>query len=251
MDESFDESKLKEKFPFPENVSREWAEKTTELFARKRSKYPYYQEGDNDIYIERNPTFEAFLTEYPLPADIFSMILWFTKKEHSRETFPKTIFPLVERFDTYIGLVHRVEGDNTIGYFLGLVEPYDYFHLPDNDWQNLTEEQGEFLLTNMFYKFIDGIVLLEGKLDKSVIRQIEDFEKDYNENILGKLTPGRPRYDPEDYLGPARPIVRRYPDILQKDLVKRIGCDERTFRRWRELAGFDTFRKFKNSVLKK
>lgn len=253
MTESFDESEFNKRFPFPENINKEWAVFSTELFARTRFHYSRREEGGNEEHIvQYNPTLELFLDEYPLPADAFSMILWYTKRQHGKEPLPKTIFPLVERFDTYIGFVKRFDSDHTIGYFLGLVEPYDYFHMPNNERENLSDVEMEYLLENTLYKFTDSMILLEGKLDKSVKRQLEDSEKDYNENILGKFTAGRPRYDPEDYLGPARPIIRRSPDITQRALVNNyLRIDERTFRRWRENAGFKTFREFKNSVLKK
>ena len=149
-------------------------------------------------------------------------------------------------------MAKRFIGDETVGWFIGILRNKHldrFYELMIQNHVDLLECL--FLFTTFQFIFVEGIILLEGKLDKSVIRQLEDYENYYTENILGEFIRGRLRYDPEDYLGPARSIIRRYPDILQKDLVKRIGCDERTFRRWREIADFKTFREFKNSVLNK
>lgn len=245
---------------FPKNLDKNECIESTRLFAYHRlniknpKKGPDKPGGHDKV---QNDSVDQKLIDYaeiyplPISADTIGHD-WLRKHGDKKPEIGELPRPLVEQKGLYVGLAKRFVGDETVGWFIGILRNK---HL-DKFYELMTRNPVDimeclFLFSTFQFIFVEGIVLLEGKFDKSVIRQLEDYENFYTENILGELITGRPRYDPEDYLGPARPIIRKYPDILQKDLVKRIGCDERTFRCWRELAGFDTFRKFKNSVLNK
>lgn len=240
------------RFPKVGKLNQKACEESTEMFARYR--LHYFSKIADEIDPERkffNPILDYFVKEYPLPLGLGAISECYTRRgwdDSPREIIPS---PIVERLNAYAGLAKRFESKKSVGWFLGLVQPYNLFTMPDNEKDSLTGGEVYYWAHHTEFVFVEGMSLLEGKFDKPIIRQLEDYENSYNENMLGTFTVGRPRYDPEDYLGPARSIIRRYPDILQKDLVKRIGCDERTFRRWREIADFKTFREFKNSVLKK
>jgi hypothetical protein len=254
MDDSFDMSEFKKKFPFPAKLDIEDCKKRTKFFAKSRLKYYAYEE-DSEFF---DIVLDELINEYPLPAGSLSIMRWVTFRNIPLQTkVKKKIRPLVENTDVDIGFVQMfynenvdIKGRDTIGWFLGLVKPYDAFHMSKEEKDQLSGNDHEFLLRNMHYIFDDSMILLEGKLDDSIIREMKGFEKYYNKNILGKVITGRPRSDPEYWLEPARAKLRGKPDITQDELAYEIGCDLKTFKINRKNGGFATFQAFKDSVLK-
>lgn len=254
MDDSFDMSEFKKKFPFPAKLDIEDCKERTKFFAKSRLNY-HTRKEDSEFF---DIVLDKFVNEYPLPAGKMSIMRWlYIRNRHLVTGSAKVISPLVENLDVDIGFVQMfynenvdIKGRDTIGWFLGLVKPYDTFHMSKEEKDQLSGKDHEFLLRNMHYIFDDSMILLEGKLDESVIRQLKDYEKYYNKNILGKIITGRPRSDPEYWLEPARAKLRGKPDITQDELAYEIGCDLKTFKINRKNGGFATFQAFKDSVLK-
>lgn len=254
MDDSLDIPEFKKRFPFPAKLDIEDCKLRTNFFARTRLKY-YSHDEDSEFF---DTVLDRFINEYPLPAGKMSIMHWQFIRNRDLKTKSKTMIrPLVENLDVDIGFVEMFYKENadsagrdTFGWFLGLVKPYDMFHMSKEEKDRHSGNDHEFLLRNIHYTFDDSMILLEGKLDESVIRQLKDFEKYYNKHILGKVITGRPRSDPEYWLEPARAKIQEKPDITQDDLAYEIGCDLKTFKINRKNGGFATFKEFKDSVLK-
>lgn len=248
---------LDEKHPFPkELLNYDACIKSTEIFARIRAWNDYPKMARNEespnqvINFNYNPIMEEYVTEYPLPIGIMSILQCYIKNDWWAA--PKEIVPtpLVEKENAYAGLAFSNYSENACGWFIGLVKVYDQYSVPFEEWLQLTEVEQYWLKHSKKFEFIEGMILLEGKLDESVIRQLKDYEKYYNKNILGKIITGRPRSDPEYWLEPARAKLRGKPDITQDELAYEIGCDLKTFKINRKNGGFATFQAFKDSVLK-
>lgn len=259
----------KNRYPFPnDKLDIEKCKKSTENFARWRLKHmpqflkmtdqekDHFEKTDEMIIegIRQNPIHDYYVLEYPLPIGIGAIQKAYMK--HRWDSDPTEIIPspIVEKIDAYAGLIERRCNGDTTGYFIGLVKMHDMWNLTETETVNLTEDEKWWLYYATQFEFTEGMILLEGKLDKKVIRDLKKYEKEYNETILGTVftLPGRPSTDPEEYLGPARIIIRKFPDITQKDLCENyLFCLPRTFREHTKNAKFTSYRQFKNSVLKK
>ena len=249
-----DESTIKKWLPFVSEEDQKIFQSSTEAFARNRL---YYWKGysgwtdPTEIGIRFNPILDSYTKEYPLPIGIGSLYEWYLLEGF--ETKPELCLPspLVSSPGAYAGFVFTAKEEETIGWFIGLVEPTDYFNMSDEERQNLSSDQKKFWMHNRKFKFIEGMILLDGKLDGKVIGDLRAYEKEYNKNILGKVITGRPISDDFDWsLNEARLILKKSPKLKQEILVTEIGISLRAFQNHIKKAGYANFKAFKDSVLK-
>ncbi len=248
MTESFDESEFKRRFPYPEKLNREWAEISTEEFARWRLDYSARDESSEFF----DPIISAYVKEYPLPVGKLSIMNWFYIRNKDLKTKSNTkIRPLVEHMDTDIGFAYRFSNENAIGWFLGLVKPFDTFHMPKEERKKYSDKDREYLLRTMHYVFEGSMILLEGEPDDSIFDQLKEFNLFYKRKILGMKIGGRPRIDPTAMMYAAGEILKVNPDISQEKLTEKLGIpDISTFKKYRKAADFPTYEDLRKSVKK-
>lgn len=254
MDDSFDMSEFKKKFPFPAKLDIEDCKERTKFFAKSRLKY-YTRKEDSEFF---DIVLDKFVNEYPLPAGKMSIMRWlYIRNRHLVTGSAKVISPLVENLDVDIGFVQMfynenvdIKGRDTIGWFLGLVKPYDTFHMSKEEKDQLSGKDHEFLLRNMHYIFDDSMILLEGKLDDSVILQLKDYEKYYNKNILGKVVTGRPfSKETESIVEAARMAIKEYPLDKLLMIANQIGIPERTLQFHIKRSKYKSWKGLHDSVI--
>lgn len=236
------------KFPKPAKWNREASEKSTEAFARYRLNY--FADMADKIDPERklfNPILDYFVKEYPLPLGPGSIYECYMRNgwdDGPREIMPS---PLVEKFDAYAGLAQRFESEKAIGWFLGLVQPYNLYTMPEKDRESLPLGADFYWAYHMEFIFVEGMVLLEGSLDESVIRQLKDYEKYYNKNILGKIVVGRPQSNIQEWIEKVRPFFLQEPDLTQEKLAEYLDVNITSVKKNRIKAGFKTYDEFRKS----
>lgn len=220
-----------ERFPKPAKWNRKGCEKSTEIFARCR--LHYFAEMADEIDPERklfNPILDYFVKEYPLPIGLSAISQCYTRNgwdDGPREIIPS---PFVERLDAYAGLAKRFTSGDTVGWFLGLVKPYNLFTVSEEEFESLPDEEKFYWAHHMEFIFIDGIVLLEGKLDDDLVNiPLKEYIKYYNKNILGKVVTGRPfSKETDSIIEAAKIAIKEHPLDKQLMIAIEIGYPERT-----------------------
>ncbi|MDD3948717.1 MAG: hypothetical protein PHT43_04555 [Anaerolineaceae bacterium] len=246
-------SKYDQIYEFPAPLDQDECRESTIDFACSRLGINYERYSElKQKELADNPKFEIYCKEYPLPIGSFAIVSTYMRKRwywtELHGFYGHRLIVGNER--AIIGLAKKYQNGNTVGWFLGLVKTYDRYMNTETELGEIEQDEALYVYFYPPFEFIEGMVLFEGKLDESVIRQLKDYEKFYNKNILGKIVTGRPRSDPEYWLEPARAKIQEKPDITQDDLAHEIGCDLKTFKINRKNGGFATYKEFKDSVLK-
>lgn len=247
---------IKNRYPFPdEKLNRQACEKSTENFARSRLQHGFadleksMEIEPDDPAVLYNPILDYYVKEYPLPIGPISILQCYYKHGWYQEPVEVIPSPIVERWNAFAGLAKSFRNNGSVGWFIGLVEVFDLFNNSEEENALLTTDEKIWLYHASVFKFSEGMILLEGKLDETVISNLKEYENKYNKTILGKTIPGRPPDDPEYWLYLFGKVVKSYPGITQRELAMRVHCHEKTIRYNLKKADFPNFKAFKKSIL--
>lgn len=230
-------------YQFPKPLNRFECEESTIDFACARldiDRERYLQLKEKGL--AENPQYDTYCKEYPLPIGWRSVYMTYFRKgwnftdlvNHDRHAF-------VERDDAFIGLAKRFVSKETIGWFLGLVKVYDRYMGTDKELGELSHDESLYVLFKPPFEFIEGMILLEGKLDGPVTDQLKDYEKYYNKNILGKVIVGRPQSNIQEWIEKVKPFFLQEPDLTQEKLAEYLDVNITSVRKNRIKAGFTKY----------
>ena len=236
----------------PEELDIDECKRSTMEFVILRNGFDHKgPKGHIEEYRKNFPLLFEFADTYPLPIGFFSILI----NVFNRSIFkpPKQPFPnplLESKKVQFVGLTKRFTNDDTIGWFIGMLED-EHFELAVKllEDEDFDYSENSYLQHTHRFKFIEGVILLEGRLDDKVISDLKEYEKYYNKNILGKVITGRPPDDPEYWLYLFGKVVKSYPGITQRELAMRVHCHEKTIRYNLKKADFPNFKAFKKSIL--
>lgn len=243
-----DVTEIEENFQSPTNWLLRNTIKNIETFARFHLNY-WCTDASTESF---NPVFDKYIKTFPLPIGPDSILDWFRLyNKYNKPVSRESIKPVVDVPLAYLGYAYYFDfpDSNSIGWFLGLLRSNVFVRLSPKERALLTTKEYMHLLTAPKFQFIEGIMLFEGKTEETILENLKEIEREYNNHILGKMISGRTRIDPEYLLKPARLVLLKNPRISQKDLVNKIGCDLRTFNIVRKNGGFPTYKAFKDSVI--
>jgi len=250
---------------FPAGLNKVEAIKSTKLFAYSRLRLDIQEKiakADDNLdfpYLVNmlcNPVLFQLAEVYPLPLSYKAIAKAYSKKDWQQSYDHKGFMPrpFVESYGDYAGWAYKVKHKDTIGWFIGLVVDLNQIKMQELIDSGIPNPRLFFdLFINTQYKFVEGMILLEGKLDEaeSVIRDLRAYEKIYNKNILGKVITGRPISDDYEWsLNEARAKLKKNPKLKQQILVDEIGISLRSFQNHIKRANYANFKAFKDSVLK-
>jgi len=227
-------------YPFPNGLDRQQCETSTKEFALSRMNLINKKELTEGE--------EWFVNLYPLPIGPNWLIDWRFKEKNVG------VYPLVNKKFAYAGYVKSFENQGTIGWFIGLIREAAIGNRDFVDRKMSIFEFNEFYGHSSVFKFIKGMILLEGKLDgvESVIRDLRAYEKVYIKNVFGKVIPGRRfSYDSAFFVSKAKEVLKKEPKLKQEILVTRIGRSLRAFQMDVKNEGYKDFKALKADVLKK
>jgi hypothetical protein len=183
--------KFEEKYPFPAGFDIEQAKASTEYFARSRIRFPL-EDKDSNMHPDFNPILPYWAKDYPLPIGWKSILEAYMRNGWDKDPHEIMPSPLVEKSDAYAGIAILRESSSSQGWFIGLVNVISAYNMPIDEVEKLSDEEKWILIHGVNYEFIDGIFLIEGKLDEGLFVKLKEVERTYNEKILGKIIRGRP-----------------------------------------------------------
>lgn len=238
-------------YQFPDSLDQQECEDSTVEFACSRlhiGQQSYQKLKSENLAFD--PMFEIYCHEYPLPIGWWSIFnTQQIKQWYWTELGWELPTPIVENENAFVGLAKKFTTNNAIGWFLGLVKVYHRYLNNDQVFGELDVDESRYVFNYPQFEFIEGMILLEGRLDDKVISDLKEYEKYYNKNILGKVITGRPPDDPEYWLYLFGKVVKSYPGITQRELAMRVHCHEKTIRYNLKKADFPNFKAFKKSIL--
>jgi hypothetical protein len=237
--------KLDEQYPFPAGLDREKAEASTEFFARSRVRFPQ-ENKDNETHPDFNPILPYYVKTYPLPIGWEAILEAYTRNGWGADPHEIMPSPLVERPDAYAGLAIFRDTNKAKGWFIGLVKVTSAFTIPEEDYKKLSDEEQWILLYSTSFEFIEGMFLVEGKLDDDLFTQLKEVERWYNEKILGKVMRGRPiksgLYSKDQFLSLNVSALKKFSRRpLQDEMAEQMQIDPRTYKNYRLRCGFDSY----------
>lgn len=252
-------------FTFPPGLDKDEAISSTKSFAYSRLKLDIQEEivnrDENQEFkplsnILCNPTLFKLAEAYPLPLSYDAIGIWWVQNElRLSPDYGYMPRPLVDTHGGYAGWVYKAENNDTIGWFIGLVEDVNKQKMHELIDSGKPNPQLFFeLFENNQYRFIEGMILLEGKLDEceSVLSELRNVKADYDRDYLGQIVHGRRfSYDSKFFVEKAKEVLKNNPHLKQKFLVPEIGRSLRAFQMDIRNEGYKNFLDFKAKVLKK
>jgi len=165
-------------FEFPDSLDKSECQESTFRFAFSRlNENPNFREEWCD------PILTKFARMYPLPIGEISIGLSL-RSFQNKGRIPPTLISRSKA--AYAGLAKQFVNGETRGWFIGVVQDNNFLLSAKIIIKQGRTEQWKYLANTKQFKFVEGIIILEGKLDEKVIGDLRAYEKEYNKNILGK-----------------------------------------------------------------